>query len=174
MAAADEPGQRKEAWTLEGTAGRAWRILGTSRERTGLSLGLEWSRPGRFAALRGRPDIEARETLGVRYLISDTLGRDTSRLHGVWLSVGAIWIGRGETFKNLYLEIGTGLFFSNATSLDLNDKFNFANYIGFGTFLTGDPDSPRLGVRLVHISNGGVNPPNRGFNLIQVTFGIRI
>lgn len=174
LAAAGEPGQRNEAWSVEGAVGRAWRVLGTSRERTGTSIGLEWSRPGRFAALRGRRDIETRETLAVRYLVSDTLGRDTSRVHGFWLSAGARWVGRGTAFTNLYLEAGTGFFYANGTTLDLNSRFNFANYIGFGTYFNQSPSSPRIGVRLIHISNGGVNPPNRGFNLFQLTFGVRI
>lgn len=161
-------------WFLEVSGDRSWLILGSNEERRGLTTSLEWSREGRLLALRGRPDFEARETLSIRLVVNRSEKGDGETFNAFWLTLGAMWVGRGKFLENYYFEIGSGPYITDRTTQDINSHFNFGTYLGFGKFLESKKNAPRVGVRFTHVSNGGIEPPNVGMNLLQITLAISI
>ncbi len=159
-------------WGLESAGGKTWNILGTSRDRDGVVFSLEAVRPERRLKISSVSPTLAYQTVGLRFLSSTSLGGDVRSLQGVWFSLGGRWVVTGGPRQNLFWEAGTGVLFLDNTTLDVDSKFSFASYIGFGSYFNGSPRSPRLGVRITHISNGGIKPRNRGLNLVQLVVGV--
>ncbi|MEM4408129.1 MAG: acyloxyacyl hydrolase [Candidatus Caldarchaeum sp.] len=158
-------------WFLECAGGKTWNILGTSRDRDGLVFSVEVVRPERRFSIAKIPNTLAYQSVGLRYLSSSSFGGDVNSVRAVWFSLGGRWVLTDGPRRHLYLEAGTGVLFADRTTLDIDSKFNFASYIGFGSYFNGSAYSPRLGVRITHISNGGIKPRNRGLNLVQLVFG---
>jgi hypothetical protein len=159
-------------WGVESAGGKTWNVLGTSRDRDGVVFSLEAVRPERRLKVSAVSPTLAYQTVGLRYLSSTSFGGDVKRVQAVWFSVGGRWVFTGGPRQNLYWEAGTGVLFADHTTLDIDSPFNFASYVGFGSYFNGSPRSPRLGVRITHISNGGLRPRNRGLNLVQLVLGV--
>jgi hypothetical protein len=66
-----------------------------------------------------------------------------------------------------YLELGVGLHFLSATSLNdqrqFGSSFQFGDHVGVG-FRFGDKGKYDLGYRYQHFSNAGLKDPNQGVN----------
>lgn len=161
-------------WSAEIGGGYGVMLLGSSEERTGGFAGLEWSRPATFLAFRKRPDIEEREVFAIRAFASEPEQSGKRSFTGITFTLGGRWIGRGRELKNLYVEAGTGPFLINQTTQDLSSRLNFGTYIGAGLYLGNAPNAPRLGIRYLHISNGGIMPHNRGVNYFIASLGFKI
>lgn len=68
----------------------------------------------------------------------------------------------------VFLDIGWGLQDASAATRDLSSRLNSTPMIDFGFILGPDRDRAFVGARLMHISNAGTVPNNRGQNQIFV------
>lgn len=142
--------------------------LGGRELRWGGTAGLQWARGSRRLSFRGRDDIVAQQTAAVR--IASTW-KDGVGVNVLMLQLGLRYTGLGASMNGWYFELGSGIAISDGTTFDMNSTFNFASYVGFGFWIRDLPNW-MFGFRVVHISNGNTNPPNRSMNLFQTLVGI--
>lgn len=130
-----------------------------------------------------------------RPLTDDCL--DSGRLHAGLLFRADGWHGRRRDGRNvldasvtpfaryelgrplgtpIYGEIGIGAHLLSATRIDYQRQFStayqFGEFIGLSTRY-GDQGTNRIGVRLQHVSNGGIKRPNDGLTYGMVFFDYR-
>lgn len=159
---------RQRATIVEVSAGHGVKILGTSEVRYGVGLGIEWGRPGRL--MRSSGSLAVREEVHLRVFRSFT---ENEGFNGVVVGFGTRWHGTRGRFKNGYFESGSGISLTDGVSVDVNAQFNFASFFGGGFFLSSNEDAARFGIRWVHVSNLGIDPPNRGLNQFEAVLGFR-
>jgi hypothetical protein len=135
-----------------------------------MSSGVEWNRPSPRLRLRGT-DIVAQESVHLRLFRSFAADEGFT---GIVAGVGARWTGSRGSLKNGYVEFGTGLSLTDGISNDVNSHLNFVSFVGGGVYFSDDPSAARVGVRWIHVSNAGVEPPNRGLNQFELVFGVRL
>ncbi|MGB6103341.1 MAG: acyloxyacyl hydrolase [Pusillimonas sp.] len=128
---------------------------------------LAWESPSlwayEFSGGKGRLDLVAE--LGAAYWKASGSRWRSS----VW-QLSAIPFLRWTWNERYYLEAGVGAtVFSHTNFADRNlgSAFQFGDHIGIGAHLS---DSSRLGLRLSHFSNAGIKKPNRGLNVLQLTY----
>jgi hypothetical protein len=161
---------RLKGRVLELSIAHAYKILGTSEIRYGITAGMEWGRPSRALQIK-RMGIVAQESAHLR-LFRSFAGDDG--FTGIVAGIGARWTGVRGALRNGYLEIGSGIALTDGLSIDVNTHFNFASFLGGGVYFSDDPNATRIGLRWIHISNAGVEPPNRGLNQFELVFGVRL
>lgn len=159
---------RLRANIVEISAGHGVEILGTSETRYGVGVGIEWGRPGRIAP--SSRSWAAREEVHLRVFRSFT---GDEGFDGLVAGFGTRWHMTGGRLKNGYFELGSGIGVTNGVSTDVNAHFNFVSFLGAGFFFTSDANAPRFGLRWVHVSNAGIEPPNRGLNQFEAVFGMK-
>jgi len=142
-------------------------LLGGRELRWGGTAGVQWARGSKHLSFRGRSDIAAQQTAAVR--VASTW-KDGVGVNVLMLQLGLRYTGLGASMNGWYVEAGSGIAVSDGTTFDMNSRFNFASYIGFGFWVYDLPDL-MFGFRVVHISNGNTIPPNRGMNLFQTMIG---
>jgi len=111
------------------------------------------------------------------------------RLGGYWdASIGAwnggpdtVWdYGFTPTFRyeraaggSPYVEAGIGVHYLStvhvASTRDFSTRFQFGDHVGVGLRF-GPGGRYDLGLRLQHLSNGGIREPNPGINFLQLRF----
>ncbi len=160
---------RLKGRVLELSVAHSYKVLGTSEIRYGISAGMEWNRPSK--RLRIKDTILAQEAVHLR-LFRSFAGDDG--FTGIVGGIGARWTGARGVLKNGYLELGTGLSLTDGISIDVNSQLNFVSFIGGGMYFSDDPSATRVGIRWSHVSNAGVDPPNRGLNQFELVFGVRL
>lgn len=141
--------------------------LGGRELRWGGTAGVQWARGSKHLSFRGRRDIAAQQTTSVR--VTSTW-RDGVGVNILMLQLGLRYTGLGASMNGWYIEAGSGIALSDGTTFDMNSTFNFASYVGFGFWVRDLPDF-MFGFRVVHISNGNTDPPNRSMNLFQTIIG---
>jgi len=161
---------RLKGRVLELSVAHSYKVLGTSEIRYGVSAGMEWNRPSGRLKLRGT-GIIAQESIHLR-LFRSFAGDDG--FSGVVAGLGARWTGSRGSLKNGYVELGSGLALTDGISSDVNSHLNFASFLGGGVYFSDDPSAARVGLRWIHVSNAGVDPPNRGLNQFELVFGVRL
>ena len=76
-----------------------------------------------------------------------------------------------------YVEGGIGFHLISKTRLDedraFGSAFQFGDHIGAGVRF-GERGRYDLGIRLQHLSNGGLKPPNDGINFTQLRFQVHL
>jgi hypothetical protein len=75
--------------------------------------------------------------------------------------------------NGVYLDFGWGLQFANRPTLDLDSRLNSTPVLGFGGVYKDGHKEYLIGLRLLHISNGGTVRPNYGQNELFLTLGFR-
>ncbi|MFN8139357.1 MAG: acyloxyacyl hydrolase [Fimbriimonadales bacterium] len=174
-ASADELRDEVIRWRLDFVGHTSAQIAGASEARYGFGVAISASRDARILALRGRRDIESREEISLRAFHSFAAGNLSLPFDALWFTVGGEWTGRGKAFRNLYLELGSGLFLASDTTYDLSSSIDFGSYLGAGMYLgNGGRYAPRVGIRFTHISNAGLRRPNWGVNLVEYTIGFKL
>jgi hypothetical protein len=153
---------------FEASIGHGVEILGTSEARYGVGLGIEWGRPARVVPTSN--GLAAREEVHLRLFRSFT---SDEGFDGLVAGFGSRWHFTSGRMKNGYFEIGSGVGITDGVSIDVNSHFNFVSFLGAGFFFNGDDHAPRFGIRWVHVSNAGIEPPNRGLNQFEAVYGIR-
>ncbi|MDQ2985395.1 MAG: acyloxyacyl hydrolase [Armatimonadota bacterium] len=161
---------RLRSRSFEASVAHAYKVLGTSEIRYGLTAAIEWGKPSRALHIKGSR-FSAQESAYLR-LFRSFKGEDG--FNALVVGFGGRWIGADGPFENAYIEAGTGLAISDGVSIDVNSHFNFVSFLGGGFYFTSKPDAPRMGLRWTHISNAATEPPNRGLNQFELVFGFRI
>jgi hypothetical protein len=154
--------------------GRTQKILGSAEIRgvAGFSVGLGKDEPKfRFGKIPAQLVWEA-----YRY------GTDLQSAPGAsptrtW-NFGGLAIARYrwpmDAYGNgMFFDLGFGVQFVNRVTFDLQSTINTTPMLGFGGVFKSGNDEVLIGLRLLHISNGGRVKPNRGDNILFLTFGIR-
>lgn len=101
-----------------------------------------------------------------------SVGNETTTAMGV-LAYGRWFWPRDEKGRGMYADLGWGLQYANHTSRDLNLTFNSTPTLGVGgVFPTGNREV-LLGLRYLHVSNGGLKKPNQGQNQFYLMLGLR-
>ena len=73
-----------------------------------------------------------------------------------------------------FAEIGWGLQWASKSTFDLNSQFNSTPVVSGGVILPTHGNELYLGLRYLHISNGGLKKPNNGQNQIHLIAGIKL
>lgn len=112
----------------------------------------------------------------VSYLDAEPQGDDPG---GSGVSVGtdilARWQWRRESFVNPYVEAGGGIQYAFGTAFPAHGSdWTFTINAGAGAVMTlGSTKQLNLGVRYLHMSNGGLFPDNAGYDAFHLLVGIR-
>ncbi|MCG9893996.1 MAG: acyloxyacyl hydrolase, partial [Fimbriimonadaceae bacterium] len=86
----------------------------------------------------------------------------------------ARWAQTYENGRGTFFEAGWGALYTDTLSPDISSKYNSVPTLGLGFWLPTDSGTVwQTTIRLMHISNGGIQPPNRGQNQLQVLVGVR-
>lgn len=101
-------------------------------------------------------------------------GVANNKQHITDVSVTAMCRLEADSARGFYAEGGIGPHFLSA-HYDNNDRqlstnFQFGSHLGVGYVFNPSAD---LGVRITHVSNGGVREPNDGVNLFGLVFRTR-
>jgi hypothetical protein len=159
---------RLRANVFEVSLGHGVQILGTSEIRYGVGVGAEWGRPSRF--IKSSNAFAIRDEVHIRVFHSFT---DDEGFDGIVVGFGTRFHFTSGQLKNGYFELGSGVGLTDGVSTDVNSHFNFVSFLGAGFFFASEGNAPRFGVRWVHVSNAGIEPPNRGLNQFEAVFGVR-
>lgn len=138
---------------------------GTTRAAAGLVWDWDW-RAERRALL------SARTELAVAAWRADAMGGGTQYLaQVVLLPVLRMQLDRGRS--PWFLELGIGASWQNKVYLTphkaTSTRWNFHDMLGVGRRF----GAQELGLRLVHVSNGGAREPNGGEEFLQLRYGVR-
>jgi hypothetical protein len=153
--------------------GQSLLIIGSEDRRVGIGIGLGYGRPEpRFTFQK----VPAQLVYEVYYDHTSSRGASGQGPNQVE-SVGALAYARYMWAKKrgmgFYATVGWGLQYSNQTTVDLGSKINSTPTVGFGvTWDTGEGEGS-IGIRLLHISNGGLVPPNQGQNQLFLVYSWR-
>lgn len=168
-----EPLNRSSKYAY-GLAGRSQSILGSEDERVGFGFGVAWGKPEpRF----GRGSVLAQLVSDVYFDQTSSQDRfDSTKSHT--FAFGNLWYGRwfwpqDKEHRGFYADLGWGAQYANLITHDLDSHLNSTPMLGVGSrFPMGDRDF-MIGLRYLHISNGGTYKPNRGQNQIYFMIGVR-
>ncbi|AIE85440.1 hypothetical protein OP10G_2072 [Fimbriimonas ginsengisoli Gsoil 348] len=158
---------------LYGFTGQSVAFLGSEDIRYGFGVGLGFGKPEHRFRFR---------TLPAQLVYEGYVDRTTSRF--AYTRVRSTWAVGGLVYsrwfwpqdkqgRSMYGDFGWGLQYTTATSRDLDITLNSTPMIGFGGIFPGGRRDYLIGLRLLHISNGGVKKPNQGQNQFFLTIGIR-
>ncbi|MBS1717092.1 MAG: acyloxyacyl hydrolase [Armatimonadetes bacterium] len=154
-------------------AGRSLKVLGTEEIRTGIGFLYGYGRPDRRLSFHGIPAQMVYEVYG-DFTHSSGVDTNSSTFD---FAVGALAIARYRTpvekDHGFYFDIGFGAQYVSQTSHDLNLNMNTTPMLGSGYFYPMGKHEAMLGIRLLHISNGGRKKPNDGQNQLYVLGMIR-
>lgn len=164
MAASLGNAQEKASWYVSFFGGHSTRILGTQDLRTGYGFGFAWQKPEPHFKWRHGPSQLVTEAY-----YEHSNGQNHNIRGEVTESVGIIWYARFRFPRkgfSLFADIGEGAQMSTSESWDLGTRLNSSPMIGFGAAIRQGGSETLVGVRLLHLSNAGLNSRNRGQNQI--------
>lgn len=168
LAQSPETLSRLKSTVVEASIGHGVQILGTSEIRYGVGVGVEWGRPSRL--IKSSDWLAVREGPHLRIFRSFT---GDEGFDGLVVGLGTRFVFTKGRLTNGYFEVGSGIGITDGISIDVNSYFNFVSFIGGGFYFDSDSRAPRFGVRWVHVSNAGIEQPNRGLNQIEAVYGFR-
>lgn len=119
--------------------------------------------------------LSAQTELAVAAWRADAIGGGSQHLFQVvLLPVLRMQLDRGRS--PWFLEFGIGASWQNriyrTPNKDTSTRWNFHDMLGVGRRF-GAQGAQELGLRYVHISNGGVRDPNGGEDFVQLRYGVR-
>lgn len=93
-------------------------------------------------------------------------------------AIGGLAYGRwfwphDELDRKMFFDLGWGFQYASHPTFDLDTRINSTPILGFGALFPMGPREFLLSLRLLHISNGGTDKPNRGQNEILLIMGVR-
>jgi len=95
------------------------------------------------------------------------------------VGIGGIAMGRwfwpkDAAGRSMFFDLGMGVQYGSHTTFDLDSEINTTPVLGVGAlFPVSGGREISLGLRLLHISNGGTHKPNHGQNEILFMLGLR-
>lgn len=152
------------------TGGQSLLILGSEDRRAGIGFGFAYGRPEpRFTFHRTKAEL----VYEIYYDHTESRGASGHGPNQVE-SYGTLAYGRYHWSAGrklgIYATAGIGLQYSNQTTVDLGSHINSTPMIGFGITWDAGEGEGSLGIRLLHISNAGLIPPNQGQNQLFLVY----
>lgn len=164
--------EQRPAWYISTFIGRTARILGSQDQRDNFGFGVAWSRPEPHFKWRHGP-----AELVMEGYYEHSRGRANAGGNGtVTDALGVIWYGRFRFPKrhfSLYAEIGEGAQISSSESYDLGTRLNSSPMIGAGFLIRQGSQETLIGLRILHLSNAGLNGRNNGQNQVFLYAAVR-
>ena len=161
-------------WYLTLMGGQTQKILGSSEIRIngGLDLGY-----GRFDPRLKLGTIPA-EFVIEAYTYRTELQSAPAASPGQTSNYGALAVTRyrwpmEKAGNGMYVDLGFGVQFVNRPTFNLQSNLNTTPMVGIGGVFRSGKHEILLGLRLLHVSNGGRVKPNRGDNILFLTFTVR-
>jgi hypothetical protein len=150
--------------------GRSELVLGSEDQRFGGGLFYEYGRPDRKLKLFGLPTQRISEVYLSRThsgggQSGDPHNNDTHAL-------GALEQARMR-FKSVYFDVGWGLQVQSRRTTDLPSYVNSTPTVGAGFVFNTQKMDWLVGLRWLHISNGGTQRRNPGQNQLFLMIGVR-
>ena len=166
----------KPHWTIWAGPASSVKFLGSEDVRVGGYYGIQYSRPDPRVHFRGE---DGEFVIEAYHLFTKGGGFNDKPVDNSF-AYGAIAIARywpkswSQGDWNAYYEAGIGLQHQSQSTTDLNEHWNFTPLLGAGLEYEASSNcSVMLGIRLLHISNGGLRPPNQGQNQLLFMTGVR-
>jgi hypothetical protein len=167
-------GPRFGYWSVHGYLGRSVKILGTSDIRQGAGLGISFSYPSNWLLIK---PYRSELVFEAYSLYTQSIGAVNFGASPTWTFGGlayARYSGPQTDQMQPYVEIGWGLNYSTARTRDLDSTFNSTPMIGAGVRFYSNSTEFTVGIRLLHLSNGGTYGSNRGQNYLMIHASVRI
>jgi lipid A 3-O-deacylase len=126
----------------------------------------------RWERLRRKAEITGHTELFVNHWRADALagGRNSYTQFGV-MPVLRFNLSQGRS--PWYLELGVGVSWMDrrfqTAERSFSTRFNFYDVLGAG-YVFGERRQHELGLRVIHISNGGIKEPNPGQEFLQLRY----
>jgi hypothetical protein len=128
-----------------------------------------------------------------RLRISHTPGdvlQEVFYMHAGWEADGRVSLGLPSNFDGLgfllgarydwsigstrmYADLGSGFVYLERRSEDLPGRFNFTPFLDVGFIISNGEHPITVGIRYMHLSNGGTVSPNPGQNQLMLDIGVR-
>lgn len=162
-------GNRDERWNLGLFGGQSIPILGSDEVRTGGGLVIEYQRrEPRFKTRFGQGDMVLEG-----YVMANH-GGAKGGTHQDWLNAAGVlvmsrwrWPQPGKSF-DVFVDLGWGLQVAAHETVDLDSKVNSTPVLDFGVAFGSGRRDTLVGIRFLHISNGGLSGRNQGQNVFNV------
>ncbi len=154
--------------------GRTQRILGSQETRFngGFSVGYGKPEPRfKIGALTAQLVLEGYKYQTMLQSSGGASPRDTTN-YGLMALARYRW-NMDEGGNGVYADIGFGVQVVNRLTFDLQSNLNTTPMLAVGGIFKAGDNEIMVGLRLLHISNGGTVKPNRGDNILFFTFGFR-
>jgi hypothetical protein len=161
------------AWYGGTYGGRSVIILGSEDLRAGGGFFVAYSRNERQLRFEDRPG---------EFVIEGYFGQTRSngvkdRPPNLTTELGLVglaryrypWTGSLSTF----IDVGWGLQYTSQRTNDLNSRLNSSPIIGYGVSIPTHGTELTISLRLLHLSNAGMAPPNKGQNQLLLSVGMR-
>lgn len=161
----------KPSWYISFFGGHSARILGSQDIRTDYGFGVSWAKPEPHFKWRHGP-----AQLVMEGYYEHSNGQQYPTRGKVTEALGAIWYARfrfRSKVVNLFADIGEGAQLATSESFDLGTRFNSSPMLGFGVIVRQGSQETLVGLRVLHLSNAGLNQHNRGQNQILFYTSVR-
>lgn len=148
------------------------RILGTEDQRVGYGIGIQRVSRERKFSYRETPGYLVLEGYYLNS-VGDRIGNGSSRTNALGFLASVryeYWQRAGYRF---WFDLGWGLQFADNDSPDVDSRINSTPTMSGGLIFTVGKTETYVGIRYLHISNGGTNKPNRGQNQFHLMVGAR-
>lgn len=150
-------------------------IFSSEDLRQGIGIAVDYAMPYRrlrFRSNKGELVLEAHYDFSASKGFS---GRPPDTADGYGLMAFGRYRGHSRKGTALYVELGWGFYYAPKLTLDLDNHFNSTPTIGLGAVMRSPTGNESfLGLRLMHVSNGGLAKGNQGQNRLQVTLGVKL
>lgn len=167
-------GPRFGYWSAHGYLGSSAKILGTSDIRQGGGLGISFAYPANWLLIK---PYRTEMVFEAYTMYTQSTGVVNFGASPTW-SLGGLayarYSGPHTDHVQPYVEIGWGLNYSTARTRDLDSTFNSTPMIGAGIRIPDRNTEWMIGIRLLHLSNGGTYGSNRGQNYLLFHASVRI
>lgn len=158
-------------WSIWASYGDSQTVLGSEDHRRANLIGVQYSKPERkfrYRSYKGELVLEG-------YYLSSRGGGIDNVPPDRTDAFGALAMARYVFPRRIrsYLEAGWGLQLANRTTIDLSSRLNSTPVLGAGVILDAGTGQIYVGVRYLHISNGGTVGNNQGQNQLHLMLGYR-
>jgi len=171
----DHPAQ-KPYWTFHVGAGRTLLVLGSTDVRNNAFAGLQYAKPEKHFRI-GKHSGEMLQEIYYEHSGSKAgsgyRGGFPSQYDAAGYLFGSryTWGLRGA--YKIYTDLGLGLYYDTERTEDLPSRLNTTPFIDLGLIIPNGANPLTVGLRLLHVSNGGVVAPNAGQNQLFLDLGVR-
>ncbi|MBC8063423.1 MAG: acyloxyacyl hydrolase [Chlorobia bacterium] len=150
--------------------GQSMTILGSEDRRTGFGVGLGYGRPEPRFAFKGVGAQLVGELYYDHSSSRGASGQGPNQSESLGILVYAQYRWPKKRGLGLYASAGWGIQYTNQTSVDLDSKINSTPMIGLGVSWDTGEGEASIGLRFLHISNGGLVGNNQGQNQLFLVY----